>query len=106
MTFDEDTIQIIWEKGRVMQDHDATQWRKDECGAWIYREHYGVTDTEFGWKIEKVMPDVSERADSFRPFHHRNSYNIANGAPHCHVTADRIELAPMEHIDRPRNREL
>jgi hypothetical protein len=106
MRFDEDFIQTIWEKGRAMLDQDATHWRRDECGAWMFRGHYGVTDTEFGWKIEKVKPDLSETADSFRPFHYRNAYDIAVGAPHCRVAADRIELAPTGRVDRPRNREL
>lgn len=106
MKIDEDIVQAIWEKGRAMADQDPTQWRMDECGAWIYREHYGLTDTDFGWKIEKVTPGVSDGPNGFRPFHHRNGYNIANGAPHCHVTANRTDLAARGYVDKPRNREL
>lgn len=39
MSFSEDTIQKVWEKGRIVPNNDPNDWRKDQCEAWIGRKH-------------------------------------------------------------------
>lgn len=37
-----------WEKGETVEGYDPDIIRKDEFGAWIYREHLGK-ESHFGW---------------------------------------------------------
>jgi len=104
MEFNDETVQGVWEKARATNDKDPTDWRKDECGAWIYRSHYGNQVSEFGWKIENVTPGEQSELENLRPFQHENSFDKATGQPHCRVTADREGLAPTARIDTPRNK--
>jgi hypothetical protein len=99
-------IDAAWEHGRVLPEADGEQWRQDACGAWMRREHFGREDSEFGWKVEKVTPGVEATADTVRPFHWRNGYDLAGRRPHCRVTADRSNVPAEKYATPPRNREV
>ena len=104
MKFDEKTVQTVWEKGRALNDKDSTEWRKDECGAWINHNQYGNEASEFGWKIEHIAPGAPQTAENLRPYQHENAFNQAAGQSHCRVTADREGVPPTARIDKPRNK--
>lgn len=104
--YNDETVQKVWRKGRASGERLDDEWRQDECGAWIRRAQYGETDSEFGWKIERTSPGGGDDADSLRPFHVRNAYDIANQRPQCRVSADRTGLGATAHTEEPRNREL
>jgi hypothetical protein len=106
MTYSEDIVQKVWEKGRAMPDQDPTQWRQDDCGAWMHRAQYGAEEAEFAWKIENVAAGEADEVDNLRPFHQANFFDRNTGKAKCHLTADRQGLRPTEHIDRPRNKVL
>jgi hypothetical protein len=106
MEYNEELVQQVWEKARANSDVPMTQWREDECGAWIGREHYGDTDSQFGWVILNVSAGRPDSIEHLRAFHHRNSYDIANQNAKCHVTADRTDLPSFEHSPQPRNRDI
>lgn|SRR5690349_18483976 len=106
MEFSQELIHQVWEKARVNSDVPMTEWREDECGAWISREHYGDGDSDFGWIILNVSPGEPDVIENLRPFHHRNGYDIAMQQARCHVTADRIDLPSFEHTQEPRNRDV
>ena len=99
-------IEAAWALGRVMPEADGERWRQDACGAWMLREHFGREDSDFGWKLEKTFPGGEETADNVRPFHWRNSYDLANRRPHCRVSADRSNVPAEKYATPPRNREL
>lgn len=54
--FTEKIVQTIWEKARIVEGYDSDSIRKDACGAWIIREHYGMLDSDYGWVIDHVYP--------------------------------------------------
>ena len=104
MAFSKEMVQQVWEQGRGTQDQDPTLWRKDECGAWMRREHYDSAHSEYGWKIENVSPGGPETLENLRPFHRENSFDRGAQHPRCQVTADQKKVDTREHIvDRPRN---
>jgi hypothetical protein len=103
MPVDESLVQAVWEKGRGMPERDTNEWRKDQCGAWLHREQYNNGNSDYGWKIENVTPGGEDILENLQPLHFKNTFDIANGQPHCRVTADRTDLAPGQHIDQPRN---
>jgi hypothetical protein len=104
MAFNDETIERVWEKARGMTELGPELWRLDECGAWIRRDHYGSEHSEFGWKIENVVPGGPDVLENLRPFHHANGFDRATGRARCHVKADRTGVPVMEHIREPRNR--
>jgi hypothetical protein len=104
MEFDEKAVQAVWEKGRTLNNTDSTEWRKDECGAWIKRNQYGNQASEFGWKIEPIAPGNPQTPENLRPYQHENTFNTASGQQQCRVTADREGVPPTASIDKPRNK--
>lgn len=97
-------IDRAWEHGRVLPEADGAIWREDACGAWMRREQIG-RQTEFGWKIVNISMSGEQTAESVRPFHWRNEFDIAGGKPHCHTTADRTGVPGEEQASPPRNHE-
>jgi len=55
-SFDNNTIEAVWQKGRVVSGQDPAKFRKDACGAWIHHPDYGNTNAEYGWEIDHIKP--------------------------------------------------
>jgi hypothetical protein len=98
-------VEQVWQHGRVMPEADGSVWRQDACGAWMMREHFGRADSEFGWKIEKIAPAGEGKSGLLRPFNWRNDFDIANGRPHCGITADRTHVPAERIAGPPRNKQ-
>ena len=99
-------IEAVWTHGRVMPEADAAHWRQDTCGAWIRREHFEREDSDFGWRMARVSPGGADSAENLRPFNLANDYDIADGRPHCRLTADRANVPAEKYAAPPRNRPL
>lgn len=86
MSFSPEKIQQVWEKGTYV----TNEWRKDACGAWIHRDHYGHTETDYGWEIDHIIPKArggSDDLSNLRPLHHMNNRAKAEGRTDCVVTS-------------------
>jgi len=89
MSFNEEDIQAVWEKGRVVSNNDSNIWRKDECYAWIKRTEYGNRNSQYGWEIDHIDPDGGDDLDNLRPLQWEN--NVATSDTEqlvCVVTAE------------------
>jgi hypothetical protein len=106
MSYSETVVQQVWGKARAYTEIDSGTWREDECGAWIRREEYGRTDSEFGWKIVNVSSGGADTPKNLRPLHYLNDYDIANRKHICRMAADRIGMPVFEHNFEPRNRKV
>ena len=104
MEVNNDTVQSVWEKARATNDKDPGEWRKDECGAWIKRDHYGNQGSDFGWKIEPITAGEQQPLENLRPYQHENSFVLDIDKSRCLVTADRKGMPPTASIDTPRNK--
>lgn len=51
MNWTEEDIKAAWERAQPVGKINPGVWRKDDCGAWISRRHYGNHDSIFGWDI-------------------------------------------------------
>lgn len=104
MAYSEELIQQVWEKARVLPDQDPVEWRQDECGAWLKRQAYNQGIADHGWVIVNTSPGGPDTLENLRPLHCGNTFDLATGKAHCHVTADRSGVQPTAAVNDPRNR--
>jgi 5-methylcytosine-specific restriction endonuclease McrA len=90
LSFTEETIQRVWEKGTVVDRVDPNVYRKDVCGAWIRRDRYGNRNSSLGWEIDHIKPESEGGGDelsNLRPLQWANNTTREDGRRTCPVTA-------------------
>ena len=83
---EEDAIQRVWNKGRAIVSYDPNVWRKDDCGAWINRNHYGNRDSKYGWEIDHIKPNEDDTLSNLRPLQWENNLAKSDGKSVCVVS--------------------
>jgi hypothetical protein len=98
--FSEDIIWQVWSKGEIFGGNDPVFWRKDMCGAWIFRSHFGRKDSEYGWVIDHIKPlsdGGSDDISNLTPIHWENTLRKADGNIECHAISTGIHNgSPLE----------
>lgn len=94
-------IQLVWEKGRIIDGYNPNLFRKDSCGAWIYREAYANTYSKFGWEIDHIYPvskGGNNEQDNLRPLQWENNRSKGDDFPvyTAAVVANGLENADIE----------
>lgn len=88
--YDRETIDRVWNQATEIAGNDPVLWRKDECGAWIYRLDYGRRHSDFGWEVHD--PTVGLRGGgavlALRPLHWQNYLDRLASQTQSRVTAD------------------
>lgn len=82
--FSDEIIDQIWEKGRIVEGFDPATIRKDACGAWILRNQYGMTNSDYGWVIDHVYPTFlggDDNPENLRPMQWKNNVSKGNDYP-------------------------
>ena len=87
MSFDEEMVQKVWEKGEIVRRYDGNVWRKDQCGAWINRLQHGNRHSLYGWEIDHISPGGSDNLSNLRPLQWKNNVAKSEGRLTCPVTA-------------------
>ena len=88
MAFSNEEIQKVWEKGSVVTGKDPSQWRKDQCSAWIGRSFYGNRDSIYGWEVDHIDHDTDNNSlANLRPLQWKNNAVRSDGNLSCAVTA-------------------
>ncbi len=88
MAFSKQIVQKVWEKGRVVPGKDPDELRKDECGAWVKRNHYGNRKSNYGWEIDHITAGGSEDLTNLRVLQWQNYLAGGIGKAICKVIAD------------------
>lgn len=89
MSYPVRTLQEVWEKGRPSPGRDPSLWRKDDCGALIYRDAYGDRSSTLGWEVDHIIPRSrggSDGLDNLRPLQHENNTSRVDGPLRYSVT--------------------
>jgi hypothetical protein len=73
MSFSEEDIQKVWEKGKTASPNDPNKYRKDDCDAWMSRNAYGNRDSDYGWEIDHIDPDGGDNLENLRPLQWENN---------------------------------
>jgi len=75
MPFDEKIISDVWAKGQVAGSNNPDEYRKDECGAWMYFSHYRNRGSQYGWEIDHITfvdHVASDDLNNLRPLQWQN----------------------------------
>lgn len=86
MSFTEKQIQEVWEKGIEVINYDSTEYRKDQCDAWIIRSKYGNRDSIYGWEIDHITTKSNDGGDelsNLRPLQWQNNVAKSDGNLVC-----------------------
>jgi hypothetical protein len=57
-------IAAVWDKALGIPGQDMRLWRQDACGAYMYRDHYGDTNSKWGWEIDHIQPASKSGTDN------------------------------------------
>ncbi len=87
MSFSDIQIQNVWNKGFIDSFNSYLLWRKDQCGAWIYRQAYGDRNSPYGWEVDHINPDGSDDISNLRPLHWINNAERQDRVLSCPVTS-------------------
>lgn len=90
MSFLENTIQKVWEKGNIVVGNDPNIWRKDQCGAWMHRTSHGDRQSQYGWEVDHINPNGGDDLSNLRPLQWTNNAEKSDGRLTCPVTATGI----------------
>lgn len=91
MAFDERIQRAVWNKGRIIDQNDPNEWRKDECGAWIYFAQYGNRNSQYGWEIDHITSKENGGTDvlsNLRPLQWQNNASKSSGRLKCAITSN------------------
>lgn len=107
-------IDQVWDKGLIDEHYPATKIRKDACGAWIIKDHYGNRDSAFGWEIDHIYPqvllqekqvpqDLIDHIDNLRPLNWQNNSSKGNDFPVYHAS---VQSEDNRNIKKDEEREV
>jgi hypothetical protein len=91
MSFSDEVVQLVWNKGTTVPNYDPNVWRKDACGAWIKRSaHTGkrVNPIDYEWEIDHIDPNGGDAISNLRPLQWKNNLDKGQGRLTCTITSD------------------
>ena len=91
-SFNQFTVDLVWNKGQIVAGLDPNIWRKDSCGAWIKKLEYGNVNSQYGWEIDHIRPRIkkgSDHLDNLQPLQWQNNRHKGDNYPDwtCRIKA-------------------
>ena len=87
MSFTDDDVTNVWNKGKIRNGYDPKLWRLDACGALMSRDAYGDRKSQYGWEVDHISPGGSDKLENLRPLQWKNNVAKSDGKLKCVVKA-------------------
>ena len=90
MSFSDEKVEQVWNKGTAVPNYDPNVWRKDTCGAWInHTTRNGRRDNpvDYEWEIDHIDPNGGDDVANLRPLQWKNNEDKGQGRLNCSVTS-------------------
>jgi len=91
MSFSNQIVLSVWQKGFIDQYNNPLNWRKDQCTAWIHFSDYGNRDSVYGWEIDHVDPNGGDELSNLRPLHWINNVEKSDGNLQCPIISESVK---------------
>jgi len=75
LSFTENIIQKVWDKGKVIPEHDENIYRKDDYNSLMLRHAYRNRTSGYGWEIDMIDPNGGDSIKNLRPLQWKNLVN-------------------------------
>ena len=72
LSFTEEIVKLVWEKGKLIPGFDENVYRKDDFGTWIFHIAYNNRSSTFGWEIDRIDSNGGDEIDNLRPIQWQN----------------------------------
>ena len=83
MSFDDEDINKVWNKGREIPGKDPEVTRQDTCGTPMKKDDYGDRESDYGWEIDHKDPKGSDNLSNTQPLQWKNNINKSDGELKC-----------------------
>ena len=83
MSFSDEEIQAVWNKGREIPNYDSSVWRWDVCGSVMKRSEYGNRNSKQGWEIDHKDPNACDQLSNLQPLQWENNVAKSDGKVIC-----------------------
>lgn len=87
MSFSEQEIQAVWEKGFRAGSYDPNYVRQDACAALMERVRHGDRHSRYGWEIDHIDPKGGDNIENLQPLQWENNVDKSDGQLKCAVRA-------------------
>lgn len=83
-SFDQKTIDLVWEKANRNTSGLADIFRQDKCGTTISKARYGDINSDNGWEIDHILPvskGGTDHIDNLQPLHWKTNRSKSDTYP-------------------------
>jgi len=88
MSFNDEDINKVWNKGREISGKDPDNLRQDACGTSMKKDDYGDRDSQLGWEIDHKNPEGGDDLSNLQPLQWENNVNKSDGELKCKCSDD------------------
>lgn len=72
--YNDEQIEIIWRKGRIIPNFDQNVWRWDDIGNVMFKSAYGQMENKYGWNVDHIVPQSMGGLDVIENLRPLNCY--------------------------------
>ena len=83
MTFSDEVVDKVWNKGREIPGKNPNNVRQDACGMEIHSDGHGDTDSDYGWEIDHKNPNGGDDISNLQPLQWENNRRKSDGKLNC-----------------------